>query len=124
MHVFVVASCPLPGLSSPQKLHGFTTHLLLHPSFPVSLQTQSCQLFELSLSLLTNYASSASSKYQEGHVAEEEQCEDLVVCFRMLKNLTTKDFIDFADTSGEMKWDTQRHTHQKMRSKVKIAYMW
>ena len=46
-------------------------------------------------------------------MAEEEQCEDLVVCFRMLKNLTTKDFIDFADTSGEMKREIRKHTSTK-----------
>lgn len=71
-----------------------------HPSL-ISLQSQCCQLFELCLKLLMNYAHTTSPKYQEGQVAEEEQCEDLVVCFKMLKSLTTKDFIDFTDTSGE-----------------------
>ena len=100
------ASYPLPF--QPSTIPGFHQPLLLVPLLLISFQPKCCQLFELCLKLLTHYASTTSPKYHDSHMAEEEQSEDLVVCFKMLKNLTTKDFIDFANTSGEL---PIRNTH-------------
>ena len=47
------------------------------------------------------YALHNATKYREGSVAEEEQCGDIVECFKLLQNLSTKDILDFVDTSGE-----------------------
>ena len=58
-------------------------------------------LFKLSLEVLEMYALHNATKYREGSVAEEEQCGDIVECFKLLQNLSTKDILDFVDTSGE-----------------------
>lgn len=40
-------------------------------------------------------SSCSTGKYKRGSLAEEEQCEDLLLFMKMLYNLTTKDFLDF-----------------------------
>ena len=50
--------------------------------------------------MLRNYSNYNVNKYKEGVLAEEEQCDDLIVCFELLENLTTKDFFDFSSPPG------------------------
>ena len=57
-------------------------------------------IFELCLAVLRNYSNYNVNKYKEGVLAEEEQCDDLIVCFELLENLTTKDFFDFSSPPG------------------------
>ena len=41
-----------------------------------------------------------SGKYTKAALAEEEQCEDLLIFMRMLAHLTTKDYLDFGESTS------------------------
>ena len=51
--------------------------------------------------ILISHDDVAPGKYSRVALAEEEQCEDLLLFMRMLTHLTTKDFLDFGNC-GEM----------------------
>ena len=47
--------------------------------------------------ILVSHGNVTPGKYSSVALAEEEQCEDLLLFMRMLTHLTTKDFLDFGN---------------------------
>ena len=70
---------------------------LLFKLYVFYTQVDSSHLYQVSLSLLQSYSRCSASRYENNTFMEEEQCEDLLLCLKLLTNLTAKEFLDFSE---------------------------
>lgn len=73
--------------------------ITLHTPSCFILQVDSSRLYQVSLTLLQCYSRSSISRFEKSTLIDEEQCEDLLLCLKLLTNLTAKEFLDFSEPS-------------------------
>ena len=59
----------------------------------------SSHLYQVSLSLLQCYSKCSTNRFEKNTLIDEEQCEDLLLCLKLLTNLTAKEFLDYNEPS-------------------------
>ena len=62
-------------------------------------QVDSSHLYQVSLSLLQCYSKSSTNRFEKNTLIDEEQCEDLLLCLKLLTNLTAKESLEYNDPS-------------------------